>query len=160
MQLLLDQQEARRYFLQASQDDRLVIIPFNNDILPGWQTEGNQPDSLAAILQQIKDMRPDGGTDIYSPAINGLETIKQLDTAGKYIPAVILMTDGESNTGKKFEDLQTAWTTNALDIPIFAITFGDASDDQLKQITGLTRGYLFDGKKDLVTAFRKAKGYN
>lgn len=25
---------------------------------------------------------------------------------------------------------------------------------------GLTRGYLFDGKKDLVTAFRKAKGYN
>lgn len=160
MQLLLDQQEAKRYFLQASQDDRLVIIPFNNDILPGWQTEGNQPDTLAAILQQIKELLPDGGTDIYSPAIKGLDIIKELDTAGKYIPAVILMTDGESNTGKKFEDLQSAWTANALDIPIFAITFGDASDNQLKQVTGLTRGYLFDGKKDLVTAFRKAKGYN
>lgn len=160
MQLLLDQQQARRYFLQASEDDRFIIIPFNNDILPGWQTQGNQPDSLAAILQQIQALHPDGGTDIYSPAIDGLASIKRLDTASAYIPAVILMTDGESNTGKKFDDLQAAWTTNGLDIPIFAITFGDASDDQLKQITGLTRGYLFDGKKDLITAFRKAKGYN
>ncbi|HXB06443.1 MAG TPA: VWA domain-containing protein [Puia sp.] len=160
MQLLLDQQQAKRFFLQASGDDRLIIIPFNNDLLPGWQIEGNQPDSLAAILTQIQNLYPSGGTDIYSPAIQGLETIKRLDTGGKYIPAVILMTDGESNTGKHFEDLQTAWTANGLDIPIFAITFGDASDNQLKQITGLTRGYLFDGKKDLITAFRKAKGYN
>ena len=160
MQLLLDQQEAKRYFLQASDEDRLIIIPFSGLILPGWHAEGNQPDSLAAILQQIQNLYPEGGTDIYSPAIQGLEEIKQLDSTGKYIPAVILMTDGESNTGKQFTDLQTAWTASGLDIPIFAITFGDASDTQLKQITSLTRGYLFDGKTDLVTAFRKAKGYN
>ncbi|HLZ86910.1 MAG TPA: VWA domain-containing protein [Puia sp.] len=158
MQLLLDQQQARRYFLQASADDRLIIIPFNHDLMPGWKVDGNQDDSLKAVLQQIQALYPGGGTDIYSPAIKGLEEIKQIDTAGQYIPAVILMTDGESNTGKKFEDLQAAW--QGIDIPVFAITFGDASDDQLKQITGLTRGYLFDGKKDLVTAFRKAKGYN
>ena len=160
MQLLLDQQQARQFFLQASDDDRLVIIPFNNALLPGWSVAGNQPDTLNAILQQIIALQPDGGTDIYSPAIQGLETIKQLDTANAYIPAVILMTDGESNTGKHFDDLESVYTGNNFDIPIFAITFGDASDTQLKQITGLTRGYLFDGKKDLITAFRKAKGYN
>jgi Ca-activated chloride channel family protein len=157
MQLLLDQQQAKRYFLQASADDRLIILPFNHGILNEWQVEGNQDDSLKAILQQIENLSADGGTDIYSPVIKGLDEIKTLDS-GRYIPAVILMTDGESNTGKKYEDLAAAW--QGLDIPVFAITFGDASEEQLKQITQLTRGNIFDGKKDLVTAFRKAKGYN
>ncbi|WP_188932639.1 VWA domain-containing protein [Puia dinghuensis] len=160
MQLLLDQDQAKRYFLQASDDDRLIIIPFNHDLITEWEADGNQGDSLKAILQRVTDLYPSGGTDIYSPVIRGLEAIKQGDTADHYIPAIILMTDGESNTGKTYPDLSKAWTANGLDIPVFAITFGDASDDQLNQIVGLTRASLFDGKKDLITAFRKAKGYN
>ena len=40
-----------------------------------------------------------------------------------------------------------------------AITFGDASTSQLKEITELTKGLIFDGKTDLAGAFRKVKGY-
>jgi Ca-activated chloride channel family protein len=159
MQLLLDQAQAKRYFLQASAGDRLIIIPFNHSILHEWEVEGNQDDSLKAVLARVESMAADGGTDIYSPVIKGLGDILQQDS-GRYIPAVILMTDGQSNTGKTFTDLQSAWQANGLDVPVFAITFGDASEKQLKEITGLTRGDIFDGKKDLITAFRKAKGYN
>jgi Ca-activated chloride channel family protein len=159
MELLLDQKEARKYFLQASSDDRNIIIPFDDTILADWQVSGNTQDSLSVMLQNITDLSAGGGTDIYSPAIKGIDEIMQQDS-GRYISAIILMTDGESNTGKKFEDLQTSWTGSGKDIPIFAITFGDASETQLRQITELTRGNIFDGKKDLVTAFRKAKGYN
>jgi Ca-activated chloride channel family protein len=159
MQLLLDQAQAKKYFLQASAGDRLVVIPFNHSILAEWQVDGNQDDSLKQVLARVENMAADGGTDIYSPVIKGLADILQQDS-GRYIPAVILMTDGQSNTGKTFPDLDSAWQANGLDVPVFAITFGDASESQLKEITGLTRGYIFDGKKDLVTAFRKAKGYN
>jgi Ca-activated chloride channel family protein len=62
--------------------------------------------------------------------------------------------------GRSYEDLKDFWTKTGKDIPVFAIKFGDASDAQLKDITDLTRSSLFDGTKDLVTAFRKAKGYN
>jgi Ca-activated chloride channel family protein len=159
MSLLLDQQLARRYLLQSSPDDRVVVLPFNHEILARWEVDGNKDDSLKALLASIDSLAPGGGTDIYSPVIEGLKAIAQRDS-GFYSPAVILMTDGMSNTGKTFTGLQYAWDSVARDIPVFAITFGDASETQLQQITTLTRGRIFDGKTDLVTAFRSAKGYN
>jgi Ca-activated chloride channel family protein len=159
MKLLLDQQEARRYFLQASPDDHIVVLPFNHQIINQWEAEGSAKDSLKAVLDQVENLYADGGTDIYSPAIRGLQEILDQDSS-KYIPAIILMTDGQSNTGKTFTDLQAAWSSSGRDIPVFAILFGDASETQLRQITELTRGNIFDGRKDMIGAFRKAKGYN
>jgi len=159
MGLLLDQDQARRYFLQASADDRIIVLPFNHTIIDEWKVDGNQDDSLRSLLHKVQDMYAGGGTDIYSPVIKGMDDILRQDS-GRYIPAVILMTDGESNTGKTFDDLKAAVAASGRDIPVFAVTFGDASETQLKQISQLTRGNLFDGKKDLVAAFRKAKGYN
>jgi Ca-activated chloride channel family protein len=66
----------------------------------------------------------------------------------------------EDQTAGKFADFSSFWQMQHKDIPVFAITFADASEDQLKEITDLSRGTIVDGKTDLVTAFRKAKGYN
>ena len=46
------------------------------------------------------------------------------------------------------------------DVPVMAILFGEASTQQLDQVTQATSGKVFDGKKDLTRAFREAKGYN
>ena len=158
MEILLNQDKARKYLLQASSEDIIEIIPFSgNNIL--WKEEGSKREQLDSLLQLIKAYPVGGQTDIYSPIIRGLGEISGIDL-NKYIPAVILMTDGESNMGKSFNDLREYWTTQGKDIPVFTIKFGDASDVQLKDISELTRSSLFDGTKDLVTAFRKAKGYN
>jgi Ca-activated chloride channel family protein len=69
------------------------------------------------------------------------------------------MTDGQSNQGS-IDDVRSAIAATGLNVPTYNITFGDASVDQLKQLADLTKGRVFDGTKDLITAFRNAKGNN
>jgi Ca-activated chloride channel family protein len=38
--------------------------------------------------------------------------------------------------------------------------FGDANSAQLDPLAAATRGLVFDGKADLVGAFKKVRGYN
>ena len=159
MEILLDQDKAGKYFLQSSPDDITFVIPFAGTIFNAWQVEGNKQPEMMDLLTKIRETRTDGSTDIYSPVILALEQSAMIDSA-KYIPAIILMTDGESNTGKKYADMETAWKNNRRDVPVFLIKFGDASDAQLAQIANLTNGAVFDGRKDLIGAFRKVKGYN
>ena len=159
MEILLKDENAKKYLLQNSSEDIIEVIPFNNKDSLLWKVQGNKKEELDSLLTKIKNHTAGGGTDIYSPVIMGLTEISKIDMT-KYSPAVILMTDGESNTGLNFVDLQAHWSKLGKDIPVFAIKFGDASDDQLKQISDLTRSKVFDGTKDLISTFRKAKGYN
>ncbi len=159
MELLLDQDKAGKYFLQSSPADITFVIPFAGTIIDAWQVEGNKQPEMVDLLKKIRETTTDGTTDIYSPVILALEQSAMVDST-KFIPAIILMTDGESNTGKNYADLETAWKNNRRDVPVFLIKFGDASDAQLAQIARLTNGAVFDGRKDLVGAFRKVKGYN
>jgi Ca-activated chloride channel homolog len=159
MEILLDQDEANKYLLQTSPEDKIIVIPFSDSCLARWEVNGNRKEDMDSLLIRIKNYSTSGSTDIYSPVIKGLGEISEIGT-DVYIPAVILMTDGRSNHGKTFDDLKTYRQKLGKDIPVFAITFADASETQLREITELTGGDLFDGKKDLVSAFRKAKGYN
>ena len=159
MEILLDQDKAGKYFLQSSPADFTFVIPFAGKIIDAWQVEGNKQPEMIDLLRKIRETDTDGTTDIYSPVTLALEQMMMIDSS-KYIPAIILMTDGESNTGKKYADLEAAWHKNGRDVPVFLIKFGDASDTQLAQIANLTNGAVFDGRKDLIGAFRKVKGYN
>jgi Ca-activated chloride channel family protein len=158
MEILLNQENARKYLLQFSSEDIIDVIPFS-DITTFWEAAGSDKTQLDSLMQLIKTYEVGGQTDIYTPVIMGLNKISGIDL-NKYIPAIILMTDGESNCGQTLADLNSCWDSLKIDVPVFAIKFGDASDQQLKDITELTRSTIFDGTKDLVTAFRKAKGYN
>ena len=159
MDLLLDQTKAKKYFLQATSQDKIVIIPFDDSIMAVWEVTGNDAGLLGDLNEKIQAQSIRGGTDIYTPAIAALDLLKDVDTA-RYAPAVILMTDGASNTGKTFSDLKHIWDQNKKEIPIFSILFGNASEAQLEEIAELTRARVFDGKSDLISAFKKAKGYN
>jgi Ca-activated chloride channel family protein len=160
MRTLLDQGQASRYLLQAAPEDVTVVIPFSDRLLAEWTVTGNNPQALLNLSQQITSTPVTGGTDIYSPAIRALELIKGRNYEN-YATAVILMTDGESNTGKKVEDLQRSQETLGVrGVPIYSILFGSASQGQLDKIAALTSGRVFDGRKNLIDAFREAKGYN
>ena len=161
MQLLLDPQKARSLLLQASPGDITMIIPFNSRPLAQWSARGNDPQALGGLLAQVEALQAGGGTDIYTPIMQGLDFIKQQPHLEKYFPAVILMTDGQSNTGASLGDLQAHIAQTGLsNVPVYAIAFGDADENQLGQISQATSGTVFDGSHDLVSAFREAKGYN
>jgi Ca-activated chloride channel family protein len=160
MALILDQTVAKQYLLQASSNDVAVVIPFTDHILGEHTVVGNNPNDLGSLLAYVRNTPTGGGTDIFSPVIRGYQIMKQRGYAD-YSPSIILMTDGESNTGAHIADLQRALSSLGIEgVPVYAIRFGEASEDQLKQITDLTSGRIFDGRDHLVDAFREAKGYN
>jgi Ca-activated chloride channel family protein len=160
MRLLLDQGQAATYLLQASPDDITVVIPFDDKLRQEWTVVGDDPQALNDLIAKIIQGQVGGGTDIYSPASRALEIIKSKQYED-YASAVILLTDGESNTGQKLPDLQRQYSKLGFsNLPIYSILFGEASSKQLQEIATLTSGRVFDGKKNLIDAFREAKGYN
>lgn len=163
MRTLLDQDTASQYLLQGTPDDITIVLIFNDQVpnageVEAWTVRGNDPEELYALYDKIADRNPDGGTNIYMPVQIALDIFFEMGVGNRF-PAVILMTDGQSNEGS-YSDLRSTYDSAEYRVPVFAITFGNASTDQLKQITDLTSGRIFDGTVDLVDAFRKAKGYN
>lgn len=154
MRSLLDTESARRSLLQASPRDITVVIPFSGAPQALWEVRGNDPRALAALNEKIQALEPKGGTDIYTPVVRGLERIQAQKDLEDYFPAVILLTDGISNTGGSLREVLPA------SIPVFAIRFGEASSEQLDALTGQMSGKVFEGRGDLSAAFREAKGYN
>ena len=159
MTTLLDPDQARRYMLQASPRDIHIIVPFNSVPLSGVKAEGNSPETLGQLLNFVQGLTPGGGTDIYAAAARALEILGQVERIDDYFPAVILMTDGRSKGELRMLRAAIEELPMGADIPIFSITFGDADPTQLQEISELTVGRVFSGK-NLVKAFRNAKGYN
>ena len=159
MRVLLDPDQAARYFLQPSTGDVTIVIPFDSDVMAQWRVDGNDPAALRDLLARVTAQQTSGGTNIYAPVIAGLDAMEGA-TMEDYAPAIILMTDGKSNQGN-FAELQARMErASPGTVPVYAILFGDASEDQLTEITEATAGRIFDGRTDLIGAMREAKGYN
>ena len=148
-------EEAAKNFIQFSEKDKIDVIAFATQVEDIWSTNnGTKTDD---ILTNINEKEPDGATALYPAAIKALDILKDEDSA--YNSSVILMTDGAANIGS-FKDLSKKYKEINKDIPIYSIIFGSASERELNEIANLTNAKTFDGKYDLVTAFKKVRGYN
>ena len=76
-----------------------------------------------------------------------------------YNKVVIAMTDGAANVGS-FTNLSKYYNNNRLRIPIYSITFGSASERQLQEIATMSNAKVFDGKENLLAAFKEVRNYN
>lgn len=159
MRLLLDPAESSRYLLQNSPADRITVIPFNNTVIDIWKADARDAGALRKLVARVESLEPSGGTDIHEPVSRALSLLCS-EEAGSSFPAVVLMTDGKSNSGPGLASLRQAASRCGKDIPVFSIQFGDADHRQLDDVSGLTRGKVFDGRADLVAVFREVKGYN
>ena len=156
MEQLLIQSYAAENFLQASENEVNIIIPFNDETLGVYTAEGNGP-ALEDLYATIEALGPGGGTDMYQAAVQGIDALKPYDLSA-YTPAIILLTDGQS--GGSFSQLADAYASLGSQVPIFSIMFGDADESQLEDLAEFSNARVFDGREDLVGAFRSVKGYN
>lgn len=149
-------EKAANDFIQFSNKDKIDVLPFNKGVGEPWSTVNGT--ETTKMLKQIKDCAPTGSTAIYPAASKALELLKDedLDT---YNVSVILMTDGLGNVGT-FRELEQQYRRINKKIPIYSIMFGDANKSQLDEIADLTNATVFDGKQDLVKAFKEVRGYN
>ena len=156
MEQLLIQSNAQEHFLQASSREVNILIPFSGEPMEVCTAQGNGAE-LEALNTTVQDLAPGGGTDMYAAALRGLEELKNYDLA-QYTPAIILLTDGQSEGS--FRAFADAYQELGAQVPVFSIMFGDADESQLEDLAELTNARVFDGREDLVGAFRSVKGYN
>ena len=156
MEQLLIQSNAQEHFLQASSREVNILIPFSGEPMEVCTAQGNGAE-LEALNTTVQDLAPGGGTDMYAAALRGLEELKNYDLA-QYTPAIILLTDGQSEGS--FQNFANAYEELGAQVPVFSIMFGDADESQLEDLAELTNARVFDGREDLVGAFRSVKGYN
>lgn len=163
MHSLLDPDTAAANLLQPTADDLHIVIPFNDRVIGVWQERGNDPIALHRLLARIEGQSAGGSTNIYSPTALGLTRLAALgDQLHGYFPAVIMMSDGASNQGRGFVEVEEALAKLRLErpIPVFSIAFGESDMAQLTTLSQATSGKVFDSRKGLIQAFKEAKGYN
>ena len=156
MEQLLIQENARENFLQASENEVNILIPFNDGVINTYTAEGNGSE-LEALYDEVKNQEVGGGTDMYTAAMRGIEMLKEYDLS-QYTPAIILLTDGQS--GGSLYDFEDAYEELGAEVPVFSIMFGDADETQLEELAQYTNARVFDGRENLTEAFRSVKGYN
>ena len=151
MATLLDPAQASKYFLQRTGSDTTIVLPFSDGLKGTMKVEGNSSSSLLDMLENVQQTDASGGTNIY-----GCLQDAQAYFTGPledYAPAIILMTDGRSNKGS-FDAFKSSLPHDP--VPVYSVLFGDASRDQLEQISNLTGGDIYDGTDELITAMRDA----
>lgn len=147
---------ATENFIQFSSKDKIDVILFGSDIIGIWSTDdGSKTDN---ILNQITSNKPNGTTALYTAAEKALEILQKEDS-NIYNLSIVLMTDGLANVGT-YSSLASTYSVSKKKIPIYSIMFGKADESQLSQIANLTNAKVFDGKTDLIKAFKEVRGYN
>ena len=152
---ILNYNEASTDKLQFSKNDKITIILFSSKIngiyntMSGYET-GN-------LIKEIENGYVGGGTALYKAIIEGLNILNQEND--NYNKTIIAMTDGIINIGN-YNELSSYYKKINKEIPVYSITFGSASEKELKRIAKLTNAKVFDGKTSLLNAFKEVRGYN
>ena len=156
MNYILNSENASKDNLQFSNKDKITIITFNKDVERIYDTKYGY--EIDEVIKYINNLNTGGATNIYSPSKEALRILSK-DSDDEYTKTVILMTDGASNNGT-FKSLKNYYKDNNLNIPIYSITFGSSSEEQLEEIAELTNGKVFDGQSGLKKAFKEVRSYN
>lgn len=155
MDYILTEEKASQNLVQFSYKDKVTIIPFNSRILDVKTV--NDGSHTPMLLQALQAYQPSGGTNFYDPLIQAL-SMADIETE-IYNVSIIVMTDGEGNTGS-FYEFADKYDLLAKKIPVYGILFGQASESQLQEIASYTNGKVFNGVSNLLSAFKEVRGYN
>ncbi|WP_236024623.1 vWA domain-containing protein [Bifidobacterium pluvialisilvae] len=151
----LNQSQAKQSHLEAGKNDVNILIPFSGNAQDPTKSTGTD---TTAILQRGQETDTIGGTDIYAGLEKALQNMPTNTT--DYTTAIVLMTDGVSQTGNK-DAFTKQYKSSGHDVPVFSIMFGEADPSQLNELAKLSNAKVFDGRsEDLATIFREVKGFN
>ena len=156
MNYILDTEKASNNMLQFSYKDKVSTVLFATNILDIYTT--NDGTNTSTMLTKISETSPMGSTNIYGSLKEALKLLQNEDE-GKYNLSIILMTDGMGNVDT-FNSFKNSYDKVNKDIPVYGILFGEADNKQLLEISKYTGGKVFDGRTDLLAAFKEVRGYN
>lgn len=141
--------------------EEVFVVPFNDKPYDIAKFDSKH---TSEMNQYVQNLRMDGNTGMFdSVATAMIELAKDKKINGdNYRYSVIVFTDGVSNQGGNVNDFQAWYQNQGFEhgaIRVFAISFGDSDIKQLKALTDITGGSVFDGKSSLAKAFRDIRSY-
>ena len=154
MNFILDADKAKEEFIQFSEKDKIYVLPFSSQVMHTWSTNNGR--NTFDLINKINALDANGGTNIYGCAEQALSLVGQ--DSDEFTKTIILMTDGESNYGT-FANLSYVYSKYS-GIPIYSIMFGKAKERELLDIANLTNAKVFDGRSNLIGAFKEVRSYN
>lgn len=155
MRYILTYEEARKDRIQFSKYDKVTVIPFSTYVIDTWQIDNTNDTSN--LISRITTESPYGGTNLYDAIARGLDILEKEDDG--YTKTIITMTDGRVNHGT-FSDIDNYYSNHGHGVPIYNIMFGDADEDDLKRLANMSNAKVFDGRTNLLGAFKEVRGYN
>jgi Ca-activated chloride channel family protein len=130
-------------------------------------TEATKEKNLSDIQGYINGLNPDGGTAIYDSLEQSYRNAlleKQKDPES--FTSIVLFSDGESNRGKDYQQFVSFYndlirtSPEAKTIPVYAVLFGEVNSKEMKDLSALTNGKLFDAtSSSLPSIFKEIRGY-
>jgi Ca-activated chloride channel family protein len=140
--------------------EEVVLLPFSTS--PGVPqtftvSEESPQASRDAIRAAISGLATAGDTAVYDSLVAAYGLFA--DASDRFL-SIVLMTDGESNTGRMLEDFTAFVPTAPQKVRVFPILFGEAAEQQMRTVADVTGGELFDARQgDLSEAFCQIRGY-
>jgi Ca-activated chloride channel family protein len=152
-------------FAKFRNREKVTIISFNSSVTgqSDFEVDANDASTLQAISNYAHTLNAGGSTAIYSALKQAYLMAQQAQQKEPdRIYSIVLMTDGENNSGISNEDFKSFYqsTSGLQDIRTFPILFGEGSAPDLQDIANLTDGKLFDASKtSLAAMFKEIRGY-
>ena len=155
MEYVLNKEKASVDNLQFSNSDKITVIPFSSDVIAIWNSTGEDTQELR---NNINKEEATGATALYTAIMKGISILDE--ETDEYTKTIIAMTDGYSNEYKSIEDLRRAYEKSVKKVPIYGITFGQATEYELLKVASLSNAKVFNGKDGLLRAFKEVRSYN
>lgn len=154
-------------FARFRQREEVTLIPFDQEVRPEAHfviaDAGEQGKAMQAIRDYAERLHPGGATALYEGLKRAYALAqKARRRAPDAVYSIVLMSDGESNSGmgaQAFQEFHRSLDEETRRIRTFTILFGEANVQEMQGIADLTDGRWFDARKSLTQAFKTIRGY-
>lgn len=148
---------ARAHMLMGTERDHTVLLPFHSEVHAPAEADGADTSELYAVAKRTEI---GGGTAMYEAVDAALDLLAAREDLSNYVVSVVVLTDGQANGSMQPKEFAKRYQARGMDVPIFSIQFGGADPGELEYLADLSNARVFDGRDDLIRAFKTAKGYN
>lgn len=103
---------------------------------------------------EVKNFQANGGTSTYDAVLTGLDMINKTQTlVPDAVPLIILLTDGEANSGYTLQRVTSI--VEGMRVPIYCIAYNYASGGDLETLSGINEASTVKaGSDDIVNQLR------
>lgn len=150
-------------FARFYRGERLTVVRFGGGTLQEHTVTVRDDGDLTALNSFVAKGGFDDSTAVWSALDRGYRIAADaVDEAPERPVAIVLMTDGESNSGIGYEEFLRRYGelgTDVRAVPTFPVQFGEADPAALKRAASATGGRMVDaGASSLSDAFKEIRG--